>query len=184
MESSTGVKILSSNPRALVAIQYPPPAAPFPLPPGLFTIQVPLPVQPVRSTNNGLSIFGWPTTRNWRFKFSASLAFSSLAGANQVSIESGAMVITGDAAAPDILASNAARLANLTALAQNATMNFDEWLVDVNDLLTLRPRLSFFNLWLYLTVNNTGAAPKDFAIQGQFTSDAAQFDNYRFTQWE
>lgn len=181
-ETSTGVKLLSAFPRALTKVAWPPSPA-VTLPPGLSTVQIPLVAQPVKSQ---IDQYHWPLNRNFRFRFSASIVFSS-GGPLEVSIESCGMVLTDIASA--VLMSNAGRLSSLTALAQNVTLSFDDWLIDTNDLLTLLAGQSIndqrnFLLWIYIVCNNTGAAPKGYQAAGFFQSDAAQFDNYRFSKWE
>jgi len=181
-ETDTGVKLLSAFPRALIPLNQT-----GSIHPGLLTVQIPLPAMPNKSI---IDQYHWPLTRNYRFRFSGSVVFTS-AGPTEVSIESCAMVLTDILG--DVLMSNAGRLSSLTALAQDVGLSFDEWLVDTNDLLSLLAGAAQlptelrnnFKLWIYIVANNNaGSAPKQYNAQGFFQSDAAQFDNYRFSKWE
>lgn len=178
-ESSTGVKLLSANPRALVALNVPNATV---IAPGLSTTSLQVPVmidQPYRGIAGN-----WPILRNRRMKFSGSTIINS-AGASEVSLESAALSLFVFTPTQTLQLVNAARLSNLSALAQNAPVSFDEWLIDHNDLLALSLQAgTYFQLFIYLTLNNTGAAPKGLNTPSYIQCDAAQFDNYRFSKWE
>jgi hypothetical protein len=175
--SSSGVKLLSAYPRGLLKIFNDADAAP-----GLQSFLLPIPKMSVP----GAPGLDWPIGRNVRFKFSGSLVVTST-GADLLSLESAGMQLICNSGAfpqanpPNLL--NSARLSSLTALAEGAPISFDEWLVDCNDLLTMG-QFPSFRLFMVVNLNNTGAVPRETIIQGVFQCSAAQFDNYRFDQWE
>ena len=179
--SSTGVRLLSAFPRALANISADPILAP-----GLSVQSIPVPamILPARGLPND-----WQLVRNFVYRFSAGIQVTS-AGPTEVSIESAGMQLQtfGNPLPPSSLGCtliNAARFSNLTALAQDCAISFDEWEIDTNDLLQLGGvNCSVFRLSLFVTFNNTGAAPKGSTITGYAKASAAQFDNYRFDKWE
>ena len=189
--SSTGVKLLSANPRVVIPI-----LASGTLAPGLNTITQLCPVAIVPAFNGVAN--AWPVLRNWVYRFSGDAYFSSAAPLLD-SLESAGMLLElgGPVVPPTRISAviqrvNAARLSTTTALAQDVAISFDPWEIDNNDLLTYinqlqgpaENRLADFGLELSLVVNNTDSVPHAWKCSFNIQVDAAQFSDYRFSKWE
>lgn len=181
-ESSTGAKLLSAYPRALVTAYLGTPLAPIILPGGFSTQDVAIPralVPPGPAPGNE-----FPIRQNLRYKFSGNASFSSASPAD-VSIESAGLLISFNSLRQYF---QAARLSSLTALAEKAPISFDEWLIDCNDFLAASDVVHgnqerAFGLYVRVNVNKVGG-PTEFYITANVQIAAANFDSYRFDKWE
>jgi hypothetical protein len=148
-------------------------------------VKIPIPVMVLPPY--GGDPLAWPVSRNVRMRFKGETLVTT-GGPTEVSLESAALVLILQNAAYTTIATRLqpARLSNLSALAENAPVSYDDWLIDHNDLLAIPPAQSarLFTLFAYLTLNNTGAAPKGVVLPTTIELAAAQFTDYRFDQWE
>jgi hypothetical protein len=184
--SSTGTRLLSAYKRAWATVNQTQIQAP-----GLSTVVVDSPAMilpPVKAVPAGKV---WPLMPNLVYRFSGNMIATS-ANPNVMSIESAGMaLILGTQANPLAFGGplgfthvNAARLSAQSALLQQSPITFDEWEIDCNDLLTAYPTAQTLILQAYMTLNDTGVAPKQVDTQVNFKATAAQFSNYRFDKWE
>ena len=185
-------RILGPSPRVLTPFNVGQ-STPVDVDPGYNTISVCVPVSivapavvefPIVPPAGFPPVSVWPLLRNWRMKFSGSLAFTPVNPAD-ISLESCGFVLDLLDGTGKQLASmqNAARIASLTALAAAAPISFDEWLIDHNDLMALAPDAVGFYLFMALAVNNAGGK-QDFTLSGFAKVAAVQFSTYVYDKWE
>ena len=192
-ESSSGVKLLSAYKRGLYSV-----VDNMLLSAGLESIWQACPEMVVEQPPYPAQPWIFRVRPNFRYKFSGSAQINSVAPGD-VSCESAGMQLalattvadlTGTLLAPSplkpglFLLTNAARLSNTSALAQQMPISFDEWLIDCNDLLTINPSAQGFQVVEFMTTNNTSVAPHEANVSFNFQVAAAQFSDYRFDKWE
>jgi hypothetical protein len=182
-ESSTGAKLITAYPRALVAENN--------IAGSVLAAGVSVLIVPVQAALGDLDPSSFILRQNRRYKFSASARLFP-ANPSQVSLESAGMVISIAGGLPaGFELQTAARLGAITALAYNQAISFDEWDIDANDLIAMNRTAAAllvggaqnFKLSLQFTLNNVGAA----SLIGYTTTtseEVADFDSYRFSKWE